>query len=346
MRISILGGTGLVGRETIDLVGRAWPEAELILFASRDQSLDYAGKRFEVQAAERLEHDAAPRGDLAFVALDDEHSRRFVPRLLALGYHVIDKSNTYRSDPQVVLGVAGVNDDLITRDVQLVANPNCTTIPLTLALRPLERRYGLADVTVSTYQAVSGAGIGALDQFLTEQRSGYADADRLGQTFDASHYAGNTVPHNGGTDASGFSSEERKLHFETRKILRLPGLPISAQCCRVPVAVGHYENVWLSLEKAASLEQVAAVLSDSQSAPFVRFSNGATGEGLSALASVQQRDYALVGRLRADGRDASGKRLCLTVVGDNLRLGAATNAVRLATRWFPARDPELNTPTH
>jgi aspartate-semialdehyde dehydrogenase len=344
LRIGILGATGLVGKETLDLVARAWPGASLALYASRDQTTTFAGAEHPVVAATHLEDAAAPRGDLAFVALDDEHSKRYVPRLLELGYRVIDKSNTYRADPKVPLGVAGVNDDLVTESVSLVANPNCTTIPLALALEPLRRRFGLAEVTVSTYQAVSGAGVAALDQFLSDSQRGYAEADRLGLRFDKARYAGNTVPHNGGTDASGISSEERKLVFESRKILRLPDLSISAQCCRVPVAVGHYENVWLSLAERASLEDIADVLADAAEAPFVRFLPGSAGEGLSAVACVHDRDRTLVGRLRADDRDPSGRSLCLTVVGDNLRLGAATNAVRLASRWYPVTDAELAAP--
>ncbi|MET0391212.1 MAG: aspartate-semialdehyde dehydrogenase [Polyangiales bacterium] len=345
MRICILGATGLVGRETIDLVQRAWPKAELALYASRDQELEHAGKRFAVKAAQSLEDAAAPRGDLAFVALDDEHSKRFVPRLLALGYRVVDKSNTYRADPKVVLGVAGVNDALVTSDVHLVANPNCTTIPLMLALRPLERRFGLRSLTVSTYQAVSGAGIAPLDQFLGDQKRGYAEPNRLGTGFDKTAYAGNTVPHNGGTDDSGYSSEERKLMFESRKILAAPELPVSAQCCRVPVAVGHYENVWLTLGKPASIAQVDELLSDAAQAPFLRYLRGAAGEGLSALTTLSDRDFAWAGRLRVDPRDPTGASLCVTVAGDNLRLGAATNAVRIASRWFPSADPALQSPT-
>jgi len=341
LRIGILGATGLVGRETLDLVARAWPEASLALYASRDQSTTFAGKEHPVFAAAKLEDPAAPRGDLAFVALDDDHSKRYVPRLLELGYRVIDKSNTYRADPNVPLVAAGVNDELVGEAVHLVANPNCTTIPLTLALEPLRRKFGLASATVSTYQAVSGAGVATLDQFLAESREGYAEADRFGLRFDPKKYAGNVVPHNGSTDASGFSSEERKLVFESRKILRLPGFAVSAQCCRVAVAVGHYENVWLTLAEKASLEAIAALLGDPKETPFVRFFPGASGDGLSAVSCVHDRDRALVGRLRADDRDPSGKSVCLTVVGDNLRLGAATNAVRIASRWFPSADADL-----
>jgi aspartate-semialdehyde dehydrogenase len=339
MRVCILGATGLVGRETIDLVARAWPEATLDLYASRDQELAHGGRSYAVRAAERLEQSDASGGDLAFVALDDDFSKRYVPRLLALGYRVVDKSNTYRTDPAVVLGVAGVNHDLVTADVRLVANPNCTTIPFTLAVAPLQKRFGITSATVSTYQAISGAGIVALDEFIAESRAKYGDTDRLGSGFDPARYAANTVPHNGGTDASGFSSEERKLVFEGKKILRQPDFAISAQCCRVPVAVGHYENVWLSLAEKASLEQLADTLGD---VPFVRFFAGASGAGLSALSAVANRDSALVGRLRLDERDSSGRSVCLTVVGDNLRLGAATNAVRLATAWFPGQDAQLN----
>jgi aspartate-semialdehyde dehydrogenase len=341
MRICILGATGLVGRETIDLTNRAWPGAELVLFASRDQELKHGAKTYPVRAAASLESADAPRGDLAFVALDDEHSKRYVPHLVELGYRVIDKSNTFRADPKVPLVTAGVNHDLVTNEVRLVANPNCTTIPFVLAVWPLHLRFGLSSATVSTYQAVSGAGIAPLDQFLEASRQGYSEPERLGLRFDPKTYAGNTVPHNGNTDASGFSSEERKLVFESRKILRLPGFAISAQCCRVSVAVGHYENAWVTFEKPVSLEDVQAVLGNEKSAPFIRYFPGSSGDGLSALSCVHDRDRTLVGRVRYDERDAARKTLCITVIGDNLRLGAATNAVRIASRWFQSNDPDL-----
>ena len=128
---------------------------------------------------------------------------------------------------------------------------------------------------------------------------------------------------------------------EAQRILALPALALSAQCCRVAVAVGHYENAWVTFDKPITVAAAAAILGDAASAPFVRFLPGAAGDGLSARASVEDRDRALVGRLRPDVRDAAGKTLCLTVVGDNLRLGAATNAVRIASKWFPSKDAEL-----
>jgi aspartate-semialdehyde dehydrogenase len=338
LRIGILGATGLVGRETMGLVARAWPGASLALYASRDQTLELDGKRWDVRAAAHLEDADAPRGDVAFVALDDEHSRRYVPRLLELGYRVVDKSSTYRDDPKVPLVTAAVNDDRVDDSVRLVANPNCTTIPLVLALHPLRNAFGLSTVTVSTYQAVSGAGIAALDAFLEASHRGYEAPDRLGELLDPIVYAGNTVPHAGGTDETGYSKEEQKLVNESRKILGLPGLAIGVQCCRVAVAVGHYENAWVGFERPVDLEEVARILAAGR---FLRYLPGAAGEGLTALACVHDRDRALVGRLRRDPRDTSARTVCLTVVGDNLRLGAATNAVRVASRWFRSADPDL-----
>lgn len=341
MRICILGATGLVGRETLTLVARAWPGAALELYASRDQTMEHDGKTLEVKAAARLEKAAAKGGELAFVALDDDHSKRFVPRLVELGCRVVDKSNTFRMDPKVPLVVGGVNCSALTAEVKLAANPNCTTIPLTLAVAPLALRWGVRSITVSSYQAISGAGVGALDEFLAASKAGYERIDRLGLGFDASAYPGNTVPHNGKTDDTGFSSEERKLVDESRKILGRPTLAVSAQCCRVPVAVGHYINAWVELGAAVELAEVEAVLGE---APFVRLVAGPEGYGLSALHCVADRDAALVGRIRFDLRDERRHTICITIAGDNLRLGAATNAVRAAHNWFPGADPQLRPP--
>jgi len=122
----------------------------------------------------------------------------------------------------------------------------------------------------------------------------------------------------------------------------LPALAISAQCCRVAVAVGHYENAWVTFEKPLGVEDVQAVLGDEKTAPFIRFFPGASGDGLSALSCVHDRDRTLVGRVRHDERDESRRTICLTVIGDNLRLGAATNAIRIASRWYKSSDPNLN----
>jgi len=341
--ITILGATGLVGQELLQLIPRAYPGATLHLYASRARDWEYLGVTYKVKAAESLEDEDAPKGDIAMVALDDDHSARFVPRLLELGYHVVDKSNCYRLDPKVHLIVAGVNSDLVTKDVKLVANPNCTTIPFCLAVSPLQKKYGLRGATVSSYQAVSGAGVGPLDDFISKAGVGFSEAkrQRLGGQFDASGYAGNVVPHNGKTDETGFSAEERKLMLESRKILRFPEFDISAQCCRVAVAVGHYENAWVEFDKPIKPAEAEDVLTNKKEAPFVRLMKGAAGDGISSLACLESRDEALVGRIRPDNRDKEGRTLCVTVAADNLRLGAATNAMRIASRWFPSKDPAL-----
>merc|ERR1740127_87115 len=274
--VTILGATGLVGQELLRLIPRAWPNAKLQLFASRDKTMEVDGKTYEVKAAEGLEAADAPKGDLAMVALDDDYSRRYVPRLLELGYRVIDKSNCYRMDPNVPLVAGGVNTDLVTPDVKLVANPNCNTIPFCLAVAPLQRKYGLKGATVSSYRAISGAGIKPLEAFIDDCAKGYAQKNLIGTQFDASEYAGNVVPHNGKTDESGFSGEERKLVFESRKILRLD-YDVNAQCCRVPVAVGHYENAWVTFGQKVTPADAEAVLTDPKQAPFVVFRPGPVG---------------------------------------------------------------------
>merc|ERR1719428_635650 len=267
--ITILGATGLVGQELLELIPRAWPGAKLQLFASSKRTMDCHGKTYEISAASKLEGPDAPKGDIAFVALDDAFSAKYCPILLDLGYRVIDKSNTYRQDPNVPLVVPGVNSDLVTDDVRLVANPNCNTIPFCLAVAPLQRKYGLKGATVSSYQAVSGAGVGTLDEFLEKSKTGYADKpNRIGKQFDPTKYAGNVFPHNGGTDDTGFSSEERKMMFESRKILRLPDFDISAQCCRVPVSVGHYENAWVTFGDKVTPADAKAVLTDKKTSSF------------------------------------------------------------------------------
>jgi len=343
MRVCILGATGLVGRELLHLIPRAWPGAQLELYASRDQDLEVGGRHYAVRGADALDAVDATGGELAFVALDDEYSARYVPRLRQLGYRVIDKSNTYRHDPAVPLVVAGVNDGLVTADIGLVANPNCTTIPLALVLAPLRRSFGLQSVTVATYQAISGAGLTTLDQFLLESRVGYQQSDRLGQQLSPGAFVGNTVPHNGKTDESGFSAEERKLMTETCRILAMPELRVSAQACRVPVAVGHYEQAWIRCERPVAVADVLALLVDERASPLVRLIATPDGSGLTALACVHDRDHALAGRVRVDPR--APEEVCITVAGDNLRLGAATNAVRIASRWYASADPELQSPT-
>merc|ERR1719324_2179615 len=337
--VTILGATGLVGQELLRLIPRAWPNAKLQLFASRDKTMEVDGKTYEVKAAEGLEKADAPKGDLAMVALDDDYSRRYVPRLLELGYRVIDKSNCYRMDPNVPLVAGGVNTDLVTDDQKLIANPNCNTIPFCLAVAPLQRKFGLKGATVSSYQAISGAGIGPLDTFLEKCAAGYSKPNRIGTQFSASEYAGNVVPHNGKTDESGFSSEERKLIFESRKILRLPDFDVSAQCCRVPVAVGHYENAWVTFNQKVTPEMAEAILTDPKQAPFVDYKPGATGDGVSTLAGIQTRDNTVAGRVRPDPRDKTEATLCMTVSADNLRQGAATNAMRVASCWYKSADP-------
>jgi aspartate-semialdehyde dehydrogenase len=244
-------------------------------------------------------------------------------------------------DPKVPLAVAGVNCDLVGPS-RLVANPNCTTIPLAMCLSVLHRRWGLEDVVVSTYQAISGAGKAPLLDFLDSANRSYEhsgeERDLLGLGLDASAYVGNTVPHSAKTDNTGFSSEERKLMSETKRILGIDDLSISVQCCRVPVAVGHYENAWVCFRQPAHLNELERAFADAR---WIDLFRGSDGSGLTALATVHRRDRALVGRIRRDPRSPDNRSYCMTIAADNIRLGAATNAVRVASRWFKSADSDL-----
>jgi hypothetical protein len=183
--ITILGATGLVGQELLRLIPRAWPGAKIQLFASSARTMEFEGKSYPIRAASDLEGPDAPTGDLAMVALDDDFSAKYVPILLKSGHRVVDKSNCYRMDPNVPLVAGGVNTDLVTDDVKLVANPNCNTIPFCLAVAPLQRKYGLKGATVSSYQAISGAGIKPLEAFIDDCAKGYAQKNLIGTQFDA-----------------------------------------------------------------------------------------------------------------------------------------------------------------
>src|SRR5262249_7613454 len=320
MRTCVVGATGLVGTELLELIPRAWPACEIDLYASKTQECVHKGKTYCVLSASELERSDAPRGDLAFVALDDEHSARYVPRLLELGYRVVDKSNAFRMDPKVPLVVSGVNCESVGGH-KLVANPNCTTIPLTMCLSVLQQRWGLEDVVVSTYQAVSGAGKAALLDFLAGASKAYErvarEQDVLGLGHDVLAYVGNTVPHHAKTDDTGFSGEERKLMFETRRILGIDDLSISAQCCRVPIAVGHYENVWIRLREPTDVDEIERAFAMAASR-WIDLFPGGEGSELTALATVHRRDRALVGRIRRDPRGADKRSFCLTVAADNV----------------------------
>jgi aspartate-semialdehyde dehydrogenase len=296
-RIGVVGATGAVGTITLDLLRRRGYEHVRAFASARS-----AGARLGELVVEEATPEALAAGDLdlCLFSVGTSASLELVPHAVRGGAIAVDKSSAYRLEPGVPLVVPEVNGARAREHEGIVANPNCCAIPLTCTLKPLHDAAGLARVRVSTYQSVSGAGAQAM-----ETLRGLA-ADELDLRMDWSF------------DGVEFEEEE-KLRAETRKILELPELPVSATCVRVPVLVGHAEAVWLETEEPLSPEQATELLG---AAPGIRLEQFPT-PGLAAGG-----DDVLVGRIRRDPTVENG--LVLFVVGDNLRKGAALNAIQIA----------------
>jgi aspartate-semialdehyde dehydrogenase len=296
-RIGVVGATGAVGAITRELL-RERGYRDVRLFASaRSAGRELDGARVEEATPEAL---SAGDLDLCLFSVGTAASRELVPHAVRGGAVCVDKSAAYRLEPGVPLVVPEVNGARAAEHDGIVANPNCCAIPLSCALKPLHDAAGLRRVRVSTYQSVSGAGAQAMER-LRGQTAEELDL-RMDWSFDGVEF-----------------DEEEKLREETRKILELPELPVSATCVRVPVLVGHAEAVWLETEEPLSPDQATALLA---SASGIRLEQFPTPRGAAG------GDHVLVGRIRRDSTIENG--LVLFVVGDNLRKGAALNAIQIA----------------
>ncbi len=320
LTVAVVGATGLVGETLLRLFAeRRLPIADLRLFASQRSSgtrVFALGREIEIQKLDSSEPKSFAGVDVAFFAADTETSRAFAPKLAAQGILVVDKSAAFRLDPSVPLVVPEVNRHTLPGH-KLIANPNCSTIPLAVMLGPIHQRFGLQWVSVATYQSVSGAGKDALDEFERQARGDQGPAKAL------PHRAvGNVFPENGPVDASGYGEEERKIAAELKKILSDENVLVSATSVRVPVAVCHGEAVAFQTRECTSHEDIAQIL---RSAPGVKFLEGSA---YATPLEVAGTDDVVVGRLRSDTAHLSA--YLAWVMSDNLRKGAATNAIQIA----------------
>jgi aspartate-semialdehyde dehydrogenase len=297
-RLAVVGGTGAVGTVTLRLLRERGYDHVRVFASARS-----AGREVEGFTVEEATHDALEAGgiDLALFSVGTSASRELVPRAVHGGAIAVDKSSAYRLADGVPLVVPEVNGDRAYEHDGIVANPNCCSIPLTCVLKPLHDAAGLARVRVSTYQAVSGAGAQRMEQLRAEP----VDEHNVGVdwTWDGDE-----------------TDEESKIRAETRKILELPDLPISANTVRVPVLVGHAESVWIETEDALSPEQAESIL---RGAPSIQLVEAPTPQ------DAAQTDQVLVGRIRPD-RAAERNGLVLFLACDNLVKGAALNAIQIA----------------
>jgi len=297
-RIAVVGATGAVGAVTLQLL-RERGYGHVRAFASARS----AGRHLDGGlVVEETTPEALGAGDIdvAFFSVGTSASREFVPHAVRGGAVAVDKSAAYRLQDGIPLVVPEVNGERAFEHEGIVANPNCCAIPLTMALKPVQDAAGLARVRVSTYQSMSGAGAQRMEELRAtppEEANLAMDWDFDGEEFD----------------------EEAKLRAETRKILELPDLPISATCVRVPVLVGHAEAVWVETEAPLSPAEARNLLGNAPGIRLVDFPTPRDAAG---------RDEVLVGRIRRDSTVEHG--LVLFVVGDNLRKGAALNAIQIS----------------
>ncbi|HZO98201.1 MAG TPA: Asd/ArgC dimerization domain-containing protein [Gaiellaceae bacterium] len=296
-RIGVVGGTGAVGTVTLGLLREHGFDRVRVFASSRSAGREVAGLTVEEATPEALEHAGV---DVFLFSVGTSASRELVPHAVAGGAIAVDKSSAYRLQDGVPLVVPEVNGGRALEHDGVVANPNCCTIPLTCVLKPLHEEAGLARVRVATYQSVSGAGAQAMERLRNEPQEAHdlrMDWDFDGEEFD----------------------EESKLRAETRKIMELPDLPIQATCVRVPVMVGHAEAVWVETEHALAPERAAELLAAAPSVRVEQFPSPGRAAGI---------DEVLVGRIRRDPTVENG--LALFLASDNLRKGAALNAIQIA----------------
>jgi len=332
VNVGLVGATGQVGTKMLEiLTERAFPVGELRLFASArsaGRTIAWGGREITVENAETADYSGL---DIALFSAGGGTSKELAPKVAAAGVVVIDNSSAWRMDPDVPLVVAGVNDAAVgTRPKGIIANPNCTTMAAMPVLKPLHADAGLVSMVVSTYQATSGAGLSGVEELATQVAKA-GDARQLthqGSAVDVGQpsvfpepVAYNVVASAGSLvdDGTGETSEEQKLRFESRKILEIPDLTVSGTCVRVPVFTGHSLSINARFARPLSAERATELLASTP---------GVVLDDVPTPIKAAGADPTFVGRIRPDETVENG--LALFLSSDNLRKGAALNAVEIA----------------
>lgn len=320
MKISVVGATGLVGGNMRKVLEeRGFGGCEFIPAASSKsvgKMVSFAGKEYKVVSVEEA-IDAAP--DIAIFSAGSGPSLKYAPMFAAKGTFVVDNSSAWRSDPNIPLVVPEINGDLVAADTKIIANPNCSTIQMVMALAPLHNKYKIKRIVVSTYQSITGTGKKAVDQ-LEHERAGEPCEKAYPYQIDM-----NLFPHGGTFEENGYTTEETKLLNETRKILRDPEIQVTSTVVRVPVTGGHSEAVNVEFYNEYDLKDVYDLLNNM---PGVVVQDDPANNIYPMPFFTKDKDEVFVGRIRRDFTQP--KTLNLWVVADNLRKGAATNAVQIA----------------
>jgi aspartate-semialdehyde dehydrogenase len=318
IRVAVVGATGVVGRTMLQLLGeRGFPADEIVLFASSRS----AGTEIDGRVVHVLDASADLSGfDVALFSAGAGTSREWAARFVDKGAVVVDNSSAFRRNPSIPLVVSEVNPHAIAHHRGIIANPNCSTMQLMVALAPIHRAVGIERLIVATYQSVSGTGAKAIDEL-----DGQAHASLHGMDMPAPEVYPEPIAFNvigaAGNFANGdeHTDEERKMMFETHKILEDESIGVAVTCVRVPVRIGHSEAVNVQTREPLSAERARELLAD---APGVALENVPTP------LRAEGRDEVFVGRIRRD--ESHPRALSMWIVSDNLRKGAATNAVQIA----------------
>jgi len=323
--VAIVGATGAVGEVLLEVLAeRSFPVAELRALASGrspGRTVRFAGREIPV---EEVRPEAFDGADFVFFAATGALSKDLAPEVARRGGIAIDKSATWRLDPEVPLVVPEINPAALEKQRGIVACPNCTTIGFVMALEPLRRAAGLRSVVVTTLQSVSGAGRPGIDDLEAEMRALVrGEAVPAPKSFPA-QIANNVLPLCESFRDDGYSTEEMKLLLETRKVLEIPDLPVALTCVRVPVPVGHSATMLVETARPLGVAEARRAL---DAFPGVRVVDEPARLRFPSPRDVVGSDEVLVGRVR---KDLASERLWLWQVSDNLRKGAATNAVQIA----------------
>lgn len=321
MKIAVVGATGLVGSKMLQVLAeRHFPVTELLPVASEKsigKEIEFEGKKFKVVSAE----DAiAQKPAIAIFSAGGNTSLELAPKFAEVGTVVVDNSSAWRMDPTKPLVVPEINADVLTANDKIIANPNCSTIQMVLALSPLHKKYKIKRVVVSTYQSVTGSGKKGIDQL---------NAERNGESVENPAYAypidKNCIPQIDVFMDNGYTKEEMKMTNETKKILRDPSIAVTATAVRVPVTGGHSEAVNVEFENDFDLEEVKSLLAATEGIVIV---DDIKNNKYPMALNSYEKDEVFVGRLRRD--ESQPNTLNMWIVSDNIRKGAATNAVQIA----------------
>ena len=323
-RVALVGATGAVGTVMLEkLRERGFPAREIVPFATQRSAGRVLDGGLVVQA---LEEDAIGGFDLALFSAGGGTSREWAPRFAATGCVVVDNSSQWRRDPEVPLVVSEVNPHALDAHNGIVANPNCSTMQLVVALKPIHDAAGIERLVVSTYQSTSGTGVKAVAELEAQTRALLDGTEPPAPAVYPHPIAFNVLGGAGNfPDGDDHTDEERKMIFETRKILADEAIGVSVTCARVPVPYSHSESVNVQTRAPLSVDACRALL---EAAPGVAVVDDPARHGYPTARSAAGRDEVFVGRLRRD--ESHPRALNLWVVSDNLRKGAATNAVQIA----------------